>query len=106
MIAGTARTAGSTFEQIVFNRKHPSTDPVTGEALAPIPFHTTTQGFSVSSGQALPALNLPRVFVPTGTGTCSASESIINSLRGVGVQAIQVGSTTCGKTYGFYPAGN
>src|SRR5207244_2649176 len=106
MIAGSGPTAGRTFEEIVFNRKHPSTDPVTGEALAPIPFHTTTQGFSVSSGQALPALNLPRVFVLTGTGTCSASESIINSLRGVGVQVIQVGSTTCGKPYGFYPQDN
>ena len=106
MIAGTGPTAGRTFEQIVFNRKHPITDPVTGQALAPIPFHTTTQGFSVSSGQPLPALNLPRVFVLTGPGSCSASESIINSLRGVGVQVIQVGSTTCGKPYGFYPQDN
>lgn len=106
MIAGTVPTAGRTFERIVFNRKHPTTDPVTGQALAPIPFHTTTQGFSVPSGQPLPALNLPRVFVLTGSGTCSASESIINSLRGVDVQVIQVGSTTCGKPYGFYPQDN
>jgi len=106
MIAGSGPTAGRTFEQIVFNPKYPTTDPVTGQALAPIPFHTTTQGFSVSSGQPLPALNLPRVFVLTGTGTCSASESIINSLRGVGVQVIQVGATTCGKPYGFYPQDN
>ncbi|HWK50572.1 MAG TPA: hypothetical protein VNR40_11835, partial [Steroidobacter sp.] len=34
------------------------------------------------------------------------SESIINSLRGVGVQVYQIGSTTCGKPYGFYPQGN
>jgi hypothetical protein len=27
-------------------------------------------------------------------------------LRGVGVQVIQIGSTTCGKPYGFYPADN
>jgi hypothetical protein len=106
MIAGSGPTAGRTFEQIVFNRKYPSTDPVSGQALAPIPFHTTTRGFSVSSGQPLPALNLPRVFVLTGPGTCSASESIINSLRGVGVQVIQVGSTTCGKPYGFHPQDN
>ena len=106
MIAGNGPTAGQTFEQTVFNRKHPSTDPFTGQALAPIPFHTTTQGFSVSSGTALPTLNLSRVFVLTGPGTCSASESIINSLRGVGVQVIQVGSTTCGKPYGFLPQDN
>src|SRR5205814_1836239 len=72
----------------------------------PIPFHTTTQGFSVSRGTPLPTLNLSRVFVLTGAGTCSASESIINSLGGVGVQVIQVGSTTCGKPYGFFPQDN
>ena len=106
MIAGNGPTAGKTFEQLVFNAKHPSFDPFTGEALVPIPFHATTQGFAGSSGAALPTLNLSRVFVLTGTGTCSASESIINSLRGVGVDVIQVGSTTCGKPYGFVPQDN
>ena len=42
----------------------------------------------------------------TGPGTCSASESIINSLRGVGVEVIQIGSTTCGKPYGFFATDN
>jgi carboxyl-terminal processing protease len=46
------------------------------------------------------------VFVLTGEGTCSASESIINGLRGVDVQVIQIGSTSCGKPYGFYPQDN
>src|SRR4051812_45455276 len=106
MIAGSASTAGRTFEQLVFNRKHPSLDPFSGQALTPMPFLATTEGFSLADGQPLPALNLPRVFVLTGAGTCSASESIINSLRGVGVQVIQVGSTTCGKPYGFVPQDN
>jgi hypothetical protein len=30
----------------------------------------------------------------------------MNGLRGVNVQVIQVGSTTCGKPYGFYPQDN
>ena len=57
---------------------------------------------------ALPVLNLTnrRVFVLTGDGTCSASESIINGLRGVDVEVYQIGSTTCGKPYGFYPTDN
>jgi hypothetical protein len=59
-----------------------------------------------SSSQPLPTLNLPRVFVLTGSMTCSASESIINGLRGVNVQVIQIGSTTCGKPYGFYAKDN
>lgn len=104
MIAGPAVTAGQTFEKIEFNDQHPSTDPVTGQALQPTPFLSKTQGFSAPAGTALPTLNLSRVFVLTGEGTCSASESIINGLRGVDVAVIQIGSTTCGKPYGFYPA--
>lgn len=106
MIAGPQMTAGQTFELIQFNSKHPSTDPVTGSAIAPTPFYTTTLGLSVTRGQALPTLNLQRVYVLTSSGTCSASEAVMNSLQGVGVQVIQVGTTTCGKPYGFYPQDN
>jgi C-terminal processing protease CtpA/Prc len=107
MIAGPGPTAGRTFEQVQFNDKHPFTDPVTGNPLTPIPFYRTAGGYgSVPAGQALPTLNLSRVYVLTGPDTCSASESIINSLRGVNVEVIQVGSTTCGKPYGFYPRDN
>jgi carboxyl-terminal processing protease len=106
MIAGPSRTNGKAFERLTFNDKYPNTDAVTGEALTPIPFHTTTQGFSAGTGAALPTLNLGRVYVLTGSGTCSASESIINSLRGVDVEVIQIGGTTCGKPYGFYATPN
>jgi hypothetical protein len=106
MIAGSARTAGKTFEQLVFNDRYGTRDPYTGEALAPIPFIDTTLGFSIPSGAALPSLDLGRVFVLTGSGTCSASESIMNGLRGAGIHVIQVGSTTCGKPYGFVPEDN
>lgn len=107
MIGGTA-TVGQSFERLVFNAKHPSTNPVTGEPLAPTPFHSTAQGFSPSlaAGTALPTLNLPRVYVITGPNTCSASESIINALRGIGVHVYQIGATTCGKPYGFYAQEN
>ena len=83
-------------------------DAVTGQALTPTPFHTSSRGFSptLPINTPLPTLNLSRVFVITGSGTCSASESIINGLRGVGVQVIQIGNTTCGKPYGFYPQDN
>ncbi|MCZ6831058.1 MAG: peptidase, partial [Gammaproteobacteria bacterium] len=74
--------------------------------LQPTPFHTESLGFSTQSGLPLPTLALLRVFVLTGPGTCSASESIMNSLRGVDVEVIQIGSTTCGKPYGFYATGN
>ena len=106
MIAGPTPTTGQTFELSQFNSKNPTVNPVTGATIMPLGFHTTTQGFSANAGQALPSLNLPRVFMITGAGTCSASESIINSLEGVNVQVIQIGSTTCGKPFGFYPADN
>ena len=106
MVAGPAATANKTFEALQFNDQHPSTNPVTGGPLTPTPFHTTAQGFSASAGQPLPTLNLTRVFVLTGNGTCSASEAIINGLRGVNVDVIQVGSVSCGKPYGFYATEN
>jgi hypothetical protein len=106
MVAGAGPTAGRVFENLRFNDKHPSTNPITGQVLSPTPFHTTTQGFDVMAGQPLPTLNLPRVFVLTGPNTCSASESIMNSLEGVDVEVIQIGSTTCGKPYGFYALDN
>ena len=106
MIGNSTLTAGRTFERIVFNDKYPSRNPITNEVLTPTPFHTTSQGFSGAPGRALPTLNLDRVYVLTGPGTCSASESIINGLRGVNVQVYVIGSTTCGKPYGFYPADN
>ena len=106
MIAGPVPTAGQPFETLQFNNKHPITNPVTGQPLSPTPFYNTALGFSSPNGQMLPTFNLSRVFVITGPNTCSASESIMNSLRGVNIEVIQIGSTTCGKPYGFYPTDN
>ena len=98
MIAGPTATAGKTFARIVRNDK-------LGDI--PTPFYSVRGG-----GSPLPSLDLARVFVLTGdrTGqtprTCSASESIINGLEGIDVEVIRVGSTTCGKPYGFYPGDN
>ncbi len=44
-----------------------------------------------------------RVYVLSGLRTCSASEQMIAGLRGVGIEVVQVGSTTCGKPVGFRP---
>jgi len=107
MIGGDA-TLGQTFEEMQFNDKHPATNPITGQPLSPTPFYNVTLGppFNAVPGQALPTMNLPRVYVITGGGTCSASEAVMNGLRGVGVEVIQIGSTTCGKPYGFYATDN
>jgi carboxyl-terminal processing protease len=104
MIAGGARTAGKTFERLVFNDRYGATDPW-GDPNTPFPFLDVMLG-TATPGASLPTLGLGRVFVLTGSGTCSASESIVNSLLGIGVQVIQVGATTCGKPYGFVPQDN
>lgn len=105
MIAGPALTAGRIFLLDQYNDKHPVSD-IFGRPIEPTPFYDETQGFSVTAGQPLPTLNLSRVFVLTGGGTASASEVLMNGLRGVGVQVIQIGTTTSGKPYGFFPQEN
>ena len=106
MIAGPNATSGRTFESQQFNDKHPSVNPVTGASLVPRSFHNQAQGFSVDRGVLLPYLDLSRVYVLTSGNTCSASEAIINGLRGIDVEVIQIGTTTCGKPYGFYEMAN
>lgn len=107
MIAGNA-TAGQTFELLQFNDKYPNVNPISGQTISPIPFHSRAQGFSAPENQPLPTLggNLNRVFLLTGSGTCSASEALINGLQGISFEVIQIGATTCGKPYGYYPTGN
>ncbi|MNL26770.1 Peptidase family S41 [compost metagenome] len=106
MVAGEANTRGKTFEATRFNAKHTERDPVTGRTLDPILFWSTASGFSVPYDQPLPSLDLRRVYVLTGPDTCSASEAFINGLRGIDIDVIQIGGTTCGKPYGFYPQDN
>ncbi len=102
MIAIPENTKDRAFMHVEFNDKYPNNDPFTGEVLTPTPFLTHT----VDDKTKLPHLGLSRVFVLTGSETCSASELIMNSLRGVDVNVIQIGSTTCGKPYGYYPTDN
>jgi carboxyl-terminal processing protease len=103
MIAGSAATNGKIFEQDYYNDQNPFGLTV---AQASLPFENVTQGFSTTAGQTLPELDLSRVFVITSSSTCSASEAIINGLLGVGIDVIQIGGTTCGKPYGFFPQDN
>ena len=100
MIAGPDRVSGKFFEKLAFNAKRTADN-----AEAATPFATTScildANFSCTNTQPLPALNLSRVYVIAQDSTCSASEAIINGLSGVDVQVFLIGSTTCGKPYGF-----
>jgi C-terminal processing protease CtpA/Prc len=100
MIAGPAQTSGKTFEKPIYNDRY--------AAQPGYEFRSTAYGFqsTVPSGTVLPTLNLKRVTLLTTGDTCSASESIINSLRGVDVQVDLIGGQTCGKPYAFTPIDN
>jgi carboxyl-terminal processing protease len=108
MVAGPNVIQNRIFEKTSFNDKYPNTDPITGRALQPMPFYNRGIDYQNSqfTNQTLPNLTLKRVFVLTTGRTCSASEAVINGLRGVDLEVIQIGNKTCGKPYGFYPTDN
>jgi hypothetical protein len=111
MITGPS-SDGQVFERLRYNDKRQTLSDRSTL------FFSSTVQFAESrypSGTALPQLSLQRVFVLTSPVTCSASESIINSLRGINVEVIQIGTTdlnevnvraTCGKPYGFIEKDN
>ncbi|HEY9109967.1 MAG TPA: S41 family peptidase [Roseateles sp.] len=102
MIAGTARTAGQPFETLKYSAKRSAENETTlfvDKACLAVDGHCT-------SSQAVPTLNLSRVYVLVQGGTCSASEAVINGLRGVNVDVVLIGGKTCGKPYGFTPRDN
>ncbi|WP_462159391.1 S41 family peptidase [Pseudoalteromonas sp. GB56] len=111
MIAGSANTSNLVFERTIFNN-NPS-NPLSENAQS-FPFFDEYIGFDpdsgVSEGSPLPSLNLERVFILTTGNTCSASEALINGLRGIpqsrGFEVVLIGGKTCGKPYGFYPTDN
>lgn len=107
MIAGT-QSSNQVFYSQEFNSRDPGRNPLSGERVSPINFQTETIGFTddVTAGRPLPTVNLNRVFVLTTERSCSASEAIINGLIGIGVEAIQIGTRTCGKATGQIPTDN
>lgn len=102
MVAGQIQTSGKIFESLVYNDKRTSSNNS-------IPFASTITGFfgnPTTPGVSFAALNLRRVYVLSTGSTCSASESFISGLRGIDVEVIQIGGTTCGKPYGFSQTNN
>lgn len=102
MVAGPA-ASGQVFERARYSAKR---DADTAAGTFYFPAQVEVAESLYPQGTPLPRLNLPRLYVLTSSYTCSASESIINSLRGIGVQVILVGDRTCGKPYGFHRKDN
>ncbi|HET7795025.1 MAG TPA: S41 family peptidase, partial [Rhizobacter sp.] len=102
MVAGPTRTANKVFERTVYNAKRVAENSSSSSRMG---FASSScimdANYRCTNVAPLPTLDLGRVHVITRAGTCSASEAIINGLRGADVDVRQIGSTTCGKPYGF-----
>ena len=98
MIAGDV-ALGSIFGEMIFNDKR----TIENQSFT---FPATAYGLSATQGLVLPKLNLSKVYILSTGNTASASESLINGLRGVDVEVILIGEPTTGKPYGFYPTDN
>ena len=97
------QSEGRIFEQLRYSARRQSEMPVSSYLYSS---RVQTSEPVYSRGSPLPQLNLPRLYVLTSGKTCSASESIINSLRGIDIEVILVGATTCGKPFGFHRQDN
>jgi carboxyl-terminal processing protease len=82
------RGAGQIYTQLLYNDKQSASN--------------TRFDFSNPAAWA----GFAKVYVLAGERTCSASEQVINGLRGVGIDAVLIGDTTCGKPVGFLPRDN
>ncbi|TFW30636.1 S41 family peptidase [Duganella callida] len=101
MIAGPDASKDKIFEKLQHNDKQPES--------APQMFSSTAYGFvpaKMKTGTPLPYLGLKHVTILATAGTCSASESVINGLRGIDIEVTLIGGDTCGKPYAFTPAPN
>lgn len=93
-VAGSAKAQNKVFELTRFSDKRSSENYA---------MNFTNTGLN---NQPYPSLGIAKIYVLVTGGTCSASESFINGLRGIDVEVELIGSTTCGKPYGFYPQDN
>ena len=83
-VAGPARY-GQVFAHLNYNAQHQAQN---------VDYLLRNTGFTT--------LDLSRVYVLSGSRTCSAAELVINGLRPF-VDVVQVGGTSCGKPYGYSP---
>lgn len=98
MISSSAQSSGKVFEALRYNDKRTAD---TADSIYRFPSTVEYAESQYQAGYILPHLNLKRIYVLTSGNTCSASESVINGLRGIDVDVVLVGQSTCGKPYGF-----
>jgi hypothetical protein len=84
--AGGSRAAGQVYTRLLYNDKQQASN--------------TDYLFSNPNAWS----GFARAYVLMGERTCSASEQVVNGLRGAGINVVAIGDTTCGKPVGFLPA--
>ena len=86
--AAGSRASGQLFARLLYNNKR------------------SNKNLDYSFSNPAAWTGFAKVYVLAGPRTCSASEQVINGLRGAGVNVVAIGDTTCGKPVGFLPQGN
>ena len=103
MLAGTHPNA--TFAELIYNDKIMNSGKVENNVYNFVDTEIDW-GKGILTDIALPTLSAKRVYVLTTDNTASSSELLINGLRGIDVEVVQIGTTTTGKPYGFSPEQN
>ncbi len=100
MIAGSQNTSNKTYYQSQSNNKVRSSRPL---GFVDVEIDYDNNRFT---NRKLPSVDLSRVYILATENTCSASEAVINGLKGVGVEVVLIGNKTCGKPFSFIPEDN
>lgn len=102
MIAGT-KSESKNFYQLIYNDKRPND---TANGITRFESRYIDWVAQVYTNTKLPTLNLNKVTVLVTENSASASEALINGLRGIDVEVNLIGQTTYGKPYGSNPTTN
>jgi len=103
MIAGE-KSLEKIYSQDVYNDKR--TKETADSVIQFIPVYIDWAKRQIDRSRPLPTLNLKRVTILASARTASASEAVINGLRGIDVDVTLIGKPTVGKPYGFTPQPN
>jgi hypothetical protein len=102
MVSGP-NSEGLVFEQLRYNARRSAES---ASSFLTFSSHLQFAETQYPRGTPLPQLGLSRLYVLSSDQTCSSSESLVNGLRGIDVEVVLVGRTTCGKPFGFHRKDN
>ena len=94
MIAGES-AVGDVFTELTYNDKLSIENSIYNFS------STSSSNLTVAKGTRLPTLDLQRVYILSTNETASASEYLINGLRGIDFEVVLIGGKTTGKPYGW-----